>query len=88
MGKLGGPHHEGEGISKTGNYKGIKLKSHTMKLRARMVERHIWTETNVRGNQFGPRVVHSSMETIFILKQIVEKNSAAMKTLYLGFLDI
>ncbi len=52
-------------IQDCGNYRGIKLMSHTMKMWERIVD---WC---IRANQLRFRSGHSTMEPISILRQIV-----------------
>ena len=49
-----------------GNYRGIKLLSHTMKLWERVIERRIRKETVIRDNQFDFRPGRSTMEAIHV----------------------
>ena len=48
-----------------GNYRGIKLLSHTMKLWERVIETRIRQETMIRENQFGFMQGRSTTEAIF-----------------------
>ena len=47
-----------------GNYRGIKLLSHTMKLWERVIEKRIRRETVIRENQFGFMLGRSTTEAI------------------------
>lgn len=57
-----------------GNYKMIKLMYHIMKMRKRIEECQLWDTTSIGENQLGIIIVSSStVEPIFILRQVVEK---------------
>jgi hypothetical protein len=51
------------------NYRRIKLMSHTMKLRERIIEHCLRGVTNVTENQFGFMPGRSTMEAIFLIRQ-------------------
>ncbi|PWZ15356.1 LINE-1 retrotransposable element ORF2 protein [Zea mays] len=55
------------------NYRGIKLMSHTMKLWERVIEHHLRKMTSVTQNQFGFMPGRSTMEAIFLLRQLMER---------------
>ena len=55
------------------NYRGIKLMSHTMKLCERIIERRLRSITSITKNQFGFMPGRSTIEAIFILRQLIEK---------------
>src|SRR3954470_20176774 len=54
------------------NYRGIKLMSHTMKLWERIIERRLRSITSITENQFGFMPGRSTIEAIFILRQLLE----------------
>jgi hypothetical protein len=54
------------------NYQGIKLMSHTMKIWERIIEHRLRGVTNVTENQFSFMPVRSTMEAIFLIKQLME----------------
>ena len=51
-----------------GNYKRIKLLSHTMKLWVRVIKRRIRQETVIREDQFGFMPGRSTMEAIHVVR--------------------
>jgi hypothetical protein len=55
------------------NYREIKLMSHTMKLWERIIEHHLKGVTNVTENQFGFMPGRSTMEAIFLIRQLMER---------------
>ena len=56
-----------------GNYRRIKLLSHTMKLRERVIEKRIREEVVIRENQFGFMPGRSTIEAIHVLRRLMEK---------------
>ena len=56
-----------------GNYRSIKLLSHTMKMWERVIERRIRQETVIRKNQFGFMQGRSTIEAIHVLRRRIEK---------------
>jgi hypothetical protein len=55
------------------NYQEIKLMSHTMKLWERIIEHRLRGVTNVTENQFGFMPGRSTMEAIFLIRQLMER---------------
>ena len=53
------------------NYQGIKLMSHTMKLWERVIENCLRRVTTVSKNQFGFMSGRSTMEAIFLIRQLM-----------------
>ncbi len=70
------------------NYRGIKLMSHTMKLRERIIEARLREITNIADNQFGFRPGKSTRETIFALRMLQEKYKEKNKELHVVFVDL
>jgi hypothetical protein len=62
-----------EDIQSCYNYKGIKLMSHTMKLWERVIEHRLRGLTHVTMNQFGFMPWRSTIEAIFLLRQVMER---------------
>jgi hypothetical protein len=56
------------------NYRGIKLMSHIMKLWERMIEHHLRKLIIVSQNQFGFMHGRSTMEVIFLIRQLMERH--------------
>ena len=65
-----------------GNYRSIKLLSHTMKLRERVIEIRIRQETMLRENQFGFMSGRTSTEAIHILKRLM-KSIGSKRRIYI-----
>jgi Reverse transcriptase (RNA-dependent DNA polymerase) len=62
--------------------------SHTMKLWERMIEHHLRKLTTVSKNQFGFMPGRSTMETIFLIRQLMERHREQKKDLYMIFIDL
>ncbi|KAJ0445561.1 putative RNA-directed DNA polymerase [Helianthus annuus] len=71
-----------------GNYRGIKLLSHTMKLWERVIETRIRKETQVTVNQFGFMPGRSTTEAIHILRRLMEKYREKRRDLHMVFIDL
>ena len=75
------------GITSCTNYRGIKLMSHTMKLWERVIEHRLRAITRVSMNQFGFMPGRSTMEAIFLIRQVMEQYREK-KDLHMGFIDL
>ena len=71
-----------------GNYRGLKLLEHAMKVLERIVEKLIRDIVDIDSMQFGFRPGRGTTDAIFILRQIQEKFLAKGKTLYFAFVDL
>jgi hypothetical protein len=70
------------------NYRGIKLMSHTMKLWERIIEHRLRGVTNVTENQFGFMPVRSTMEAIFLIRQLMKRYMEKKEDLHMVFIDL
>ena len=55
------------------NYRGIRLMSHTIKLWERVIEHRVRVITRVSLNQFGFMPERSTMNAIFLIKQVMKR---------------
>jgi hypothetical protein len=70
------------------NYRGIKLMSHTMKLWEMIIEHRLTGVTNVTENQFGFMPGRSTMEMIFLIRQLIERYRKQKKDMHMVFIDM
>jgi hypothetical protein len=70
------------------NYGGIKLMSHTIKLWERIIEHRLRGVTNVTENQFGFMSGRSTIEAIFLVRQLMERCREQKKGLHMIFIDL
>ena len=75
-------------IQSCGNYRGIKLMSHTMKLWERVIERRLRKETQVTENQFGFMLGRSTTEAIYLLRRMMERYRSNKRDLHMVFIDL
>ena len=71
-----------------GNYRGLKLLDHVMKVLERVVDGLIRSIVNVDNMQFGFMPGRGTTDAIFIVRQLQERHLAKDKTLYLAFVDL
>ena len=60
-------------IQDCGNYRGIKLMSHAMKIWERIIERRLREETTIGDEQFGFMPGRGRTDAIFAVRQLMEK---------------
>ena len=83
------PIYKGKGsLLDCGNYRGIKLMSHTMKLWERIIENRIREIVELRSIQFGFRRGMSTTEPIFALRILQEKYQERKKDIHMVFVDL
>jgi uncharacterized protein YdiU (UPF0061 family) len=70
------------------NYRGIKLMNHTMKLWKRVIEHRLRKLTIVSKNQFGFMNERSTMEAIFLIRQLMERHQEQKNDLHMIFIDL
>jgi hypothetical protein len=62
--------------------------SYTMKLWERIIEHHLRGVTNVTKNKFGFMPGSSTMELIFLIRQLTERYREQKKDLHIVFIDL
>ena len=75
-------------IQDCGNYRGIKLMSHTMKVWERIIERRLREETSIGEEQFGFMPGRSTTDAVFALRQILEKHRERRRGMHVIFIDL
>ena len=75
-------------IQDCGNYRGIKLISHTMKIWERVIDRRLRNEVSISPEQFGFIPGRSTTDAIFALRQLVEKYKEDQQNLHCIFIDL
>jgi hypothetical protein len=65
------------------NYRGIKLMSHTMKLWERVIEHRLRGMMHITMNQLGFMPGRSTMEAIFLIRQVMERYKEQKKDLHM-----
>jgi hypothetical protein len=70
------------------NYQGIKLMSHTMKLWKSIIEHHLRGVTNITENQFEFMTERLTMETIFLIRQLMKRCREQKKDMNMIFIDL
>ena len=80
--------YKGKGdIKECGNYRGIKLISHTMKLWERVIEARIRKKVTIAEQQFGLMPGRSTTDAIFCLRMLLEKWTEGQKAVHCAFID-
>ena len=83
------PIYKGKGsVLECGNYRGIKLMSHTITLWERIIENRIREIVELGNIQFGFRKEMSTTEPIFALRILQEKYQERKKDLHMVFVDL
>ena len=75
-------------IQSCSNSRGIKLMTHTMKLWERVIEHRLRGMSHITMNQFGFMTGRSTMEAIFLIRQLMERYKEQKKDLHMVFIDL
>ena len=75
-------------IQDCGNYRGIKMILHTMKIWERVIDRILREETTIGEEQFGFMPGRGTTAAIFAARQVIEKHREMKKELHLVFIDL
>ncbi|EYC28676.1 hypothetical protein Y032_0007g3351 [Ancylostoma ceylanicum] len=70
------------------NYRGIKLIAHTMKIYERLLDMQLREMVEISPDQFGFVPERSTIDAIFIARQLMEKYREKNKPRHLAFLDL
>ena len=83
------PLYKGKGnIKEYGNYRGIKLMSHPVKLWERVIEAKIRKEVTIAVQQFGFMPGRSTTDAIFCLRMLLEKWTEGQKAVHCAFIGL
>ena len=81
--------YKGKGdIKKCGNYRGIKLMSHTMKLWERVIEARTRKEVTIAEQQFRFMPGRSTTDAIFRLRMLLKKWTERQEAVHCAFIDL
>ena len=75
-------------VQECGNYRGIKLMSHTMKVWDNVIDRRLREETTMGEEQFGFMPRKGTTIAIFAARQMIEKHRVRQKALHMVFIDL
>ena len=75
-------------VQSCGNYRGIKLMSHTMKLWERVVEARLRAEVSICEQQYGFMPRKSTTDAVFALRMLMEKYREGQRELHCVFVDL
>ena len=71
-----------------GNYRGIKLLEHLLKILERVLDQRLRTLVEVDEMQYGFRKGRGTTDAIFVVKQLQEKHLEKQRDLYFTFVDL
>jgi len=71
-----------------GSYRGTKLLEHAMKVAERLFEHRIRQQLEIDDMQFGYIKGKSTINAIFVVRQMQEKFTVKSKKLYIRFVDL
>ena len=75
-------------IQECGNYRGIKLMSHSLKISERVIENRLRGTVTMSDQQFGFMPGRSTTDAIFALRQLMEKCREGQRHLHCVFIDV
>ena len=75
-------------VSGCGNYRGIKLMLHTMKILERSLREGLGKKTTTGDEQFGFMPGRGTTDAIFVLRKLMEKHLENPKELHMVFIDL
>ena len=74
-------------IQDCGNYRGLNMIYHTMKIWERIIDRILREETSIGEEQFGFMPGRGTTDAIFAATQVIEKHRKMPKELHIVFID-
>ena len=75
-------------VLECGNYRGIKLLEHVFKIQERVMEGRLRALIEINEKQFGFMKGRSTVDTIFIVRQMQEKYLEGNRKVYMCFVDL
>ncbi|XP_047502440.1 uncharacterized protein LOC125047936 [Penaeus chinensis] len=75
-------------IQDCGNYRGIKLMAHTLKMWERVIEKRLREKVDISEQQFGFMPGRSTTDAIFAQRQLMEKYREGQKGLHSVFINL
>ncbi|XP_050668497.1 uncharacterized protein LOC126967856 [Leptidea sinapis] len=83
------PFYKNKGnIAECGNYRAIKLTSHTLKIWERGMVKRLYKLTTISPNQCGFTAGVGTIDTIHTLRILMDKYKALKKDLHMVFIDL
>ncbi|KAI5724884.1 hypothetical protein M8J77_008337 [Diaphorina citri] len=83
------PIYKGKGdVQECGNYRGIKLMSHTMKIWERIVETRLREEASTSEEQFGFMLGRGTTDGVFAIRKVMEKCREMQRDVHAVFIDL
>ena len=79
---------EKRAIQDCGNYRGIKIIYHTMKIWEIIIDKRLSEETSIGEEQFGFMPGRGTTDAIFAARQVIEKRREMQKELHMVFIDL
>uniref|UniRef100_A0A8D8YAF2 Craniofacial development protein 2 n=3 Tax=Cacopsylla melanoneura TaxID=428564 RepID=A0A8D8YAF2_9HEMI len=83
------PIFKGKGdVQQCGNYRGIKLMSHSLKIWERIVENRLREETSISEEQFGFMPGRGTSDAVFAMRRLMERCREMQRELHAAFIDL
>ena len=71
-----------------GNYRGVKLMSHTMKVWEKIIEARLMNRVEISKQQYGFMPRKGTTDAMFALRMLIEKYMKRQRELYCVFVDL
>ncbi|XP_065321085.1 uncharacterized protein LOC135928558 [Gordionus sp. m RMFG-2023] len=79
---------KGDPLEECGNYRGIKLTCHSLKLMERILVTRLKNEVEISANQFGFVASKSTIDPIFALRQMMDKYGEKKRNIHMFLIDL